>query len=130
MLTYTTGTNVPYLSRLYYVVQGAHDLLHWDVAIQPVDLEEVDIGAKSFDAGIDGVKNVFPAKTDSIDHGAIIDRAFLQWKLSPVMTDTEIAFSQQRDVLARYVVYFQRLTDNALTVSLRVKIGLEDYQLG
>jgi hypothetical protein len=88
-----------------------------------VDLEEVDIGSKSFDAGIDGIEDMFPAETDSINHGAIIDRALVQRELSPIMADTEIAFGQQRDVLARYVVFFQRLTNNALTVSMRVEIG-------
>lgn len=46
------------------------------------------------------------------------------------MADAEIAFGQQRDVLSRYVVFFQCFTNNALTVTVRVEIGLKNHQLG
>lgn len=58
--TYSAGADVPRLAALDDVVERFHDLLPWGVAIQAVDLQDVQVRAKAGDAGVHSVEDVFP----------------------------------------------------------------------
>lgn len=87
-------------------------------------LKEVYVGTQSVDACINCINNMFSAESDSIDHWPIIYCALRQRKLSSIMAYTKVTFCEQRDVLAGNIIFFQSFSNDALTVSMRVKVGL------
>jgi hypothetical protein len=87
-------------------------------------LKEVYVRTQSLDACINCVKNMFSTESDAIDHWPIIYCALRQRKLSSIVAHTKVTFGEQRDVLAGYIILFQSFANNALTVSMRVEVGL------
>jgi hypothetical protein len=67
-----TRANVPHPTLFDNVVQCLHDLLPWCVAVQTVDLEDVDICAQSLNALLHGVENVLPAQADFVYGLAVV----------------------------------------------------------
>jgi hypothetical protein len=90
--TYGTSSNVSDFPALNYIVESAHDFLTRSVAVQPVDLQNVDVGAQSLHAGVHGVEDVLPRQPNTVDPVAVILARGRNRRLVTLVIDTEIAF--------------------------------------
>lgn len=88
--TYTTSTNVPNLATLDDIVQSSHDSLSWDIVVQYVDLQNVDVCSKSRNASVNSVENMFPAQANLVYHVPIVGAGCGNGWLAPVSVDAEI----------------------------------------
>jgi len=55
--------DVPNLAAFDDVVECLHDFFSGHFGIQTVNLKNIDVRAEPGDAGVDGVKDVFPGET-------------------------------------------------------------------
>jgi hypothetical protein len=93
--------------------------------IEPVDLEDVDIGAQPLDARIYGVKDMFPRQADPINPGAIVCCNSPKFQLFiRSVVDAKVTFGENDDARPWNVEFLQRLADDLFRFSIRVGIGL------
>jgi hypothetical protein len=93
-----------------------------------MDLQDIEVGSKSCDTGIDRIEDMLPRKADLIHHHSIIDAHSLEhlhlvhflifvWKASK-------ALRQEDDALARDLVFANCCADDAFGISGLVDVGL------
>jgi hypothetical protein len=68
------GTDVANPALLYDIVESLHNLLPRGVAVQTMDLEDVDVCAKSLHALLYRVEDVLAAETDLVDGLTVVGR--------------------------------------------------------
>lgn len=115
-------TDVPNFPRLDHIVQGAHDLLPRRRTVQAVDLQDIDVGAQPRDALVDGIDDVFPAESHTVQHVVVVDRAHADRVRRAVFGHAEVAFTQDHQVLPRDVELLYRFADDLLRLSVRIHV--------
>src|SRR6478735_646662 len=70
--TYRAGTNIANLSTFNYIIECFHNLLWRNITIHSVNLQNIDVGAQSFDTLIHCIKNVLSREADSVDARTIV----------------------------------------------------------
>jgi hypothetical protein len=81
--------------------------------IEPVDLEDVDIGAQPLDARIYGVKYMLPRQADPINPGTIVCGNIPSSQLLiRFVVDAEVTFGENDDPRPRNVEFLQCLADD------------------
>lgn len=124
MDTYRTRPNVPHLPTLHHVVQRPHDLLLRRLAVQPVDLQHVDVSAQPLDASLHRVEDMLPRQSDAVDEVAVVAPARRDGRLAPLIVDAEEALAQDDHAVSRDVVLLQRLADDLLGAAVGVDVSL------
>jgi hypothetical protein len=61
-----TGTEISNAAVLYHIIQCTHYFFHRCIAVQSMDLEDINIRIKPLAARSHGVQDVLPGETDSI----------------------------------------------------------------
>lgn len=68
------GADVPNPALLDNIVQRLHDLFPRGIAVQAVDLQDIDVCAEALDALLHSIEDMFAAESNLIDHLAIVGR--------------------------------------------------------
>lgn len=89
-----------------------------------MDLKDIDVGSEPLHTRVDGIKNVFAAESDTVDHDAVIDRTLHERQLSTVVADAKVTFGEDCHILAWDLERLQRFADDAFTVTMGVEISL------
>jgi hypothetical protein len=118
------GTDVADLAAVDDVIEGLHDFLAGGVAVQTVDLENVDVGAQALNAGVDGVENVLAGETDAVHELAIVDSRGGDRGHLAFVVDTEEALGQEDNAVAGDVVFLEGLAEDFFGLAVRVDVGL------
>lgn len=113
--------NVAHLPGLHDIVQRARDLLGFNVADEPVDLQHVDVRPQLSNTRIHGIHNVFPAQAlrilvrgrRAVDAGEGVV-AFI---------DLAGAFRHDDKVFAGDVVLRDGFADDDFRLAVRVHVG-------
>jgi hypothetical protein len=90
-----------------------------------VDLEHIDICAETLDALLDGIEDVLAAKTDLVDHLAIVYRHGCDTECGILLVHAEVALGEEDKFLARDVVLLDGFGDDLLGDAVGVDVGLE-----
>lgn len=90
--TYRTRTNIPNLPTIDNIIQRPHDLLARRLAIQAVNLQDINVGAQTLDTGVDSVEDVFARQADAVDPGAVVGARGGNGRLVALVVDAEVAF--------------------------------------
>ena len=122
--TYRTRPNIPHLPTLHHVIQRPHDLLARRLAIQPVDLQHVDVGAQPLDASVHRVEDVLPRQSDAVDEAGVVASGRRDGRLTALIVHAEEALGQDDHAVTRDVVLLQRLADDLLGAAVGVDVGL------
>lgn len=123
-MAYRAGADISHFAAFNDVVESAHDLLARRVAVQPVNLQHVDISAEPLDTGVDCVEDVLARQAHTVDKGAVVARRRRNRRLAAAVVDAEEALGQDDDAAARNVVLLQCLADDLLRAAVRVDVGL------
>lgn len=118
------GTDVSNPALLHNIIQRLHDLLPWGAAVQPVDLQNIDVCTQALYALLDSVEDVFAAKTDLVDHVAIIGRDRCDTKGWVFFVDAEVAFREEDDLVTGDVVLLEGFGNDLLGDAVGVDVGL------
>lgn len=124
MMTYRAGTDVSDLSALNDIVESLHDLLARCAPIQAVDLQDVDVCAQTFDASIDGVKDVLAREAHTVDECSVVLCGGGDGRELALVIDAVEALGQNYHAVARDIVFLQGFSDNDLGSAVGVDIGL------
>lgn len=89
-----------------------------------MDLKKINISSETLYARVDSIEDVFPAQSNTIHHGAVVDCTFHQWQLSAVVTNAEITLCENCYILARYVELLERFTEDTFAVTVGIEVGL------
>lgn len=119
-----TRTNIPHPALLDDIVQCLHYLLSGCVAVQTMDLQDIDVGAQSLHALLDRVEDVLAAQTDSVDHVAVVGGACGDGDGGVFFLHAKVAFGEDDDFVAGDVVLLESLSDDLLGVAVGVDVGL------
>lgn len=68
------GANIPDPTLFNNIVQGSHNLFWRRPAIETVNLQYIDVRAKSLDASLDRIKDVLPRQPDTVHELIVVDR--------------------------------------------------------
>lgn len=94
--------------------------------VESVDLEDVDVGAQSLDAGINSVKDMLPAQSNPINplsvNVAPWGCVYTLLSLFGVC-DAEVALCQDNNAVARDVVFFESLPKDPLGFTVGIHIS-------
>ena len=122
--SYRACTQISNPSLFYHVVQRFHDLHAVHITVQPVDLEYIDIGTKSLDAGFNGIKDVLARQAHFVHHGSIIEPHVGNRVIHFVRRNAEITLAQNDEIAARDLEPFNRLGNDLFGAAMGVYIGL------
>lgn len=89
-----------------------------------MDLKNVDVRPQSLHAPIHGIEDMLPAKTDLIDHLAIVRGHGADSRLSTTGIDAEVAFRQDDELLPWYVVLLDGFADDLFRSAIGVYVSL------
>jgi hypothetical protein len=93
-----------------------------------MDLQHVDVGPESANAGVDGVEDVLSRKADLVHHYSIVDahslQSFHHVQFFLLVSKASKAFGQDDDALTRNLVLAQGCADYAFGISVLVDVGL------
>jgi hypothetical protein len=105
--------NIPHLPALDEVMQRLHRLLDWRVAVEAVDLEEVDVvGVEPLERRVDGVENR-GARQPALVHvvGQVADVRVLHVVDGGFFAERAVALGQDDELVAREGEFFDRAAD-------------------
>jgi hypothetical protein len=89
--SHRAGTDISHPSLLNNIVQRLHDLLPGCVAVETVDLQNIDVCAQSLNALLHRVEDVLAAQTDLVDHVAVVGGDRCNAEAGVFFVDAEVA---------------------------------------
>lgn len=119
-----TSTNVPDLAAVDDIVERLHNLLPRSVAVQPVDLQHVDIGTQTLDTGVDGVENVLAGETHAVHEVTVVGPGGGNWGHFAFVVDTKEAFGQDDHAVAGDLVLLEGFAEDFFGAAVGVDVGL------
>lgn len=122
-LTYRTSTDIPHLPTLHHIIQRFHDFLPRRLAIETVNLQNIDVGAQPTHTRIHSIEYVLPRQADLVHHFSVISAHSRNWWL-PFGRNAEIAFTQDNYFVARDVVLLEGPADDFFRSTVRIYISL------
>lgn len=122
--TYGTRANVSDLPTLHHVVQCFHDLFPRHVAVEPMDLQHINIRPQPSYACIDSIEDMLSRKTDLINPWSIIGPNLGEAGLGSAFAHAKVAFAQEDDFGARDLELAKSFSNNLLRPAIRINIGL------
>lgn len=124
--TYRTGPYISHFPTLHNVIQRSHNLLSGRLPIQPVNLQDINVGTQSPHARIHSVEDMLAWQTHAVDPGAVVNcnGPIMSYQRGFFLLHTEEAFGQDDDVGSRNVELLQRLADNFFRFPIWVDVGL------
>jgi hypothetical protein len=90
-----------------------------------VNLQNIDVCTKAFDALFNGVEDVLTAETNLVDHLAVVGRDRCDAEGRVFFVDAEVAFREEDDLVARDVVLLEGFADDLLGDAVGVDVGLD-----
>ena len=118
------GADVADLAAVNDVVEGLHDFLAGGVAVQAVDLEDVDVGTQALDTGVDGVEDVLAGETDAVDEFAVVDSRGGDRGHLAFVVNTKEALGEEDNAVAGDVVFLEGLAEDFFGLAVGVDVGL------
>lgn len=126
-MTYRASTNIADLAALDNIVQSLHDFLAGSVTVQTVNLEHVDVRAKTLDAGVNGIEDMLARQTDAVDKSPFVARGLPDgWELALVVDAVE-ALGHDNHPVAGNVELLQGLANDLLRATVGIDIRLVSY---
>jgi len=120
--SHRAGANVPDPALLNDVVERLHNFLPRCIAVQAMDLEDVDVRAQALHTLLHRIEDVLPAQANRVDSLAVVCRGQGDWTPEVRFVDPEVAFREEDDLLAWDVVLLEGFADDALGLPVRVNI--------
>lgn len=129
--TYRASSDVPDLTAVHHVVERLHDFLPRSVTVQPVDLQHIDIGTQSLNAGVDGIEDVLARQTNTVHKAAVVVGGGGDGRHLAFVVDTVEALGEDDNTVAGDVVLLQGLSEDflGLAVGVDVRLGNDNVSL-
>ena len=89
-----------------------------------MDLQHVDIGTQSLDAGVDGIEDVLARETNTVHKAAVVVRGGGDGRHLAFIVNTEEALGEDDNTVTGDVVLLQSLSEDFLRLTVGVDIGL------
>lgn len=121
--THRAGTDVPDLAAFDHVVQRLHNLFHWHVTIQAVELKNINVRAQSRHAGVNRIEDMLPRQAALVDPLAVIN-SHAQGVHGPArLVHVVETLGHDHDLGPWYLVVTDGFADDFLRHSVGVDIG-------
>lgn len=91
-----------------------------------MDLQDVDICAQTFDAGINCVEDMLARQSGAVDEWTVVGSGGRDGRELALVINAEEALGQNDHAVARDVVLLQSLSNDFLGFAVGVDIGLVD----
>lgn len=122
--TYRACTDVSNFSTFNDIVQCPHNFGPGRLAIQSVDLQDINVCAETCHACIHGIEDVLSGQAYLIDIPSVIGALGPNPWLIATRIDTKVAFAQDNDLGTRYVIFPQGFSDDFFGATIRVYVCL------
>lgn len=123
--TYRASSNVSDLAAFNHVVESPHDFLTGGIAIQPVNLQHVDVGSQSLDTGVNGVEDVLAGQADPVDETTVVSTGSRNRREVALVIHTEVALGQDDNPVTGNRELLQGFANDLLGTAVGVDISLE-----